>query len=106
AIVDPCCCSGRGLSIFCPANLLVDTRRDRVSLPTNELISEMLMGVQRLGQVIYVAADMEPSVAFYRDVLGLRLKFQEGGRWAAFDTGQATFALSSPQEATGCPGSM
>lgn len=64
------------------------------------------MGVQRLGQVIYVAADMEPSVAFYRDVLGLRLKFQEGGRWAAFDTGQATFALSSPQEATGCRGSM
>ena len=64
------------------------------------------MGVQRLGQVIYVATDMEPSVVFYRDVLGLRLKFQDGDQWAAFDAGQATFALSAPQEAAGCSGSM
>jgi lactoylglutathione lyase len=37
-------------------------------------------------------SDMSRSVAFYRDVLGLPLKFQSPG-WTEFQTGATTFAL-------------
>lgn len=35
---------------------------------------------------------------FYRDVLGLPLKFQDGSRWAQFDAGGASFAVSAAGE--------
>lgn len=41
--------------------------------------------------VIYVS-DMERSVAFYRDVLGLPLKFSSPG-WSEFNNGGTTLAL-------------
>ena len=41
--------------------------------------------------VIYVS-DMERSVAFYRDTLGLSLKFSSPG-WSEFNTGSTTLAL-------------
>jgi lactoylglutathione lyase len=37
-------------------------------------------------------SDMARSVAFYRDTLGLRLKF-ESPEWTEFDTGTTTLAL-------------
>lgn len=42
--------------------------------------------------VIRYAGDLERSVAFYRDVLGLRFKFQRSG-YAEFDTGPVRFGL-------------
>jgi catechol 2,3-dioxygenase-like lactoylglutathione lyase family enzyme len=51
-------------------------------------------GAPDLGQVIYPVREMAPAVAFYRDVVGLPLKFQDGDRWAAFRAGAATFALA------------
>jgi len=42
--------------------------------------------------------DMEASVRFYLDVMGFRLKFRDGDRWAAFDTGTITLALASRDE--------
>lgn len=52
----------------------------------------------RLGNVLYPAQDVERAVAFYRDELGLTLRFQDGGRFAAFDGGGATFAIAGPEE--------
>jgi catechol 2,3-dioxygenase-like lactoylglutathione lyase family enzyme len=52
------------------------------------------VGVERLGQIIYGTHEMEPCIAFYRDAVGLKFKFRDGDRWAAFDCGAVTFALS------------
>lgn len=41
---------------------------------------------------IVFVADMEKAIAFYRDVMGLPLRFQSPG-WSEFDTGPTTLAL-------------
>ena len=50
-------------------------------------------------------SDMGRSVAFYRDVLGLPLRFESPG-WTEFDTGGTTLALhpGGPAAAGGAPG--
>lgn len=53
----------------------------------------------KLQNVYYVTRDMERAVAFYRDALGLRMKFQDGTNWAQFDAGGVNFSLSAPEEA-------
>lgn len=53
----------------------------------------------KLQNAYYVTSDMDRAVAFYRDALGLRMKFQDGERWAQFDAGGVNFSLSSPDEA-------
>jgi lactoylglutathione lyase len=45
-----------------------------------------------LNYAIVFVSDMGRSVAFYRDVLGLPLKFESPG-WTEFATGGATLAL-------------
>lgn len=57
------------------------------------------MPISRIQNAYYVTQEMEASVAFYRDALGLKLKFQDGARWAQFDAGGSNFSLSSPEEA-------
>ncbi|MDL4771550.1 MULTISPECIES: VOC family protein [Thermomonosporaceae] len=52
----------------------------------------------RIGNVLYPAKDVEQAVRFYRDALGLPLKFQDGGRFAALDGGGTTFAIAGPEE--------
>ncbi len=47
----------------------------------------------RLDHVYYWTSDMDRAVAFYRDVLGLRLIRQDGPSWAEFDTGTVRLAL-------------
>ena len=61
------------------------------------------MAVKRIQNAYYVVADMERTVAFYRD-LGLTLKFQDGARWAQFDVAGAALALSSAEEGAVAPG--
>lgn len=46
----------------------------------------------RLNYAIVFVGDMARSVAFYRDVIGLPLKF-ESPEWTEFVTGEATLAL-------------
>ena len=46
----------------------------------------------RLNYAIVFVSDMQRSVAFYRDVLGLPLKFETPG-WTEFATEGATLAL-------------
>jgi catechol 2,3-dioxygenase-like lactoylglutathione lyase family enzyme len=56
----------------------------------------------RLGYVIVFVADMNQAVAFYRDTLGLPLKFQSP-EWSEFATGETTLALhpASPRNPAG-----
>ena len=50
-----------------------------------------MQGTQ-LRYVIKFVADMDKAVKFYRDVLGLQLKFESSG-WSEFVTGETTLAL-------------
>ena len=46
----------------------------------------------RLNYAIKFVSDMDSAVAFYRDTLGLTLKFQSPF-WSEFETGETTLAL-------------
>src|SRR5882724_9000764 len=55
----------------------------------------------RVNYAIVFVSDMQRSVAFYRDVLGLPLKFESPG-WTEFSTQGATLALhASPTPSSG-----
>jgi lactoylglutathione lyase len=47
---------------------------------------------KKLTYVIKYVEDMDRAVKFYRDVLGLPLKFESPG-WSEFATGETTLAL-------------
>src|SRR5580704_6800011 len=51
----------------------------------------------KLSYVIKFVADMNRAVKFYRDVLGLDLKFASPG-WSEFATGETTLALHAASE--------
>ena len=51
----------------------------------------------KLTYAIHFVADMERAVAFYRDTLGLPLKFASP-HWSEFDTGETTLALHPASE--------
>ena len=50
-----------------------------------------MQGAQ-LRYVIKFVYDMDKAVRFYRDALGLKLKFESPG-WSEFSTGETTLAL-------------
>jgi lactoylglutathione lyase len=52
----------------------------------------------KVDYVMVNVSDMPRSVAFYRDTLGLRLKFESPG-WSEFDTGSTTLALHAARAA-------
>ena len=52
----------------------------------------MSIQLHKPNYVIIYVSDMERSVSFYRDVLGLPMKFTSPG-WTEFDTGTTTVAL-------------
>ncbi|MBV9573330.1 MAG: VOC family protein [Acidobacteriales bacterium] len=60
------------------------------------------MATPKLSYVIEFVADMDRAVKFYRDVLGLSLKFESPG-WSEFSTGETTLGLhpSSEKDAAG-----
>ena len=47
----------------------------------------------QLDHVYYWTANMDASVAFYRDVVGLELVRRDGDEWAEFDAGSVRLAL-------------
>jgi lactoylglutathione lyase len=53
----------------------------------------------RLNYAIVFVSDMKRSVSFYRDVLGLQLRF-ESPDWSEFATEGATLALHSAEPAS------
>jgi predicted enzyme related to lactoylglutathione lyase len=42
--------------------------------------------------------DLEAAVSFYRDTLGLTVKFRDGGRYCAIDAGGFTLGLAAQEE--------
>ena len=60
----------------------------------------MSMQLRTLDYVIVFVSDMQRSTAFYRDLLGLPLKFSSPG-WTEFVTGSTTLALHPARDATG-----
>lgn len=53
--------------------------------------------VAKVTYVIKYVADMNRAVAFFRDKLGLKLKFQSP-EWSEFLTGETTLALHAASE--------
>src|SRR3954453_11728828 len=53
-------------------------------------------GIGRIGQIAIPVRDLDRAVAFYRDVLGLRLLFQAPPGLAFFDCGGVRLMLSVP----------
>jgi lactoylglutathione lyase len=51
----------------------------------------------RLNYAIKFVSDMDAAVTFYRDALGLSLRFQSPF-WSEFDTGETTLALHPASE--------
>ena len=51
----------------------------------------------RLTYVMKFVTDMDKAVSFFRDTLGLPLKFQSPG-WSEFQTGEVTLALHPANE--------
>ena len=49
--------------------------------------------IKRVSNTFYFTNDMDASVGFYRDTLGLALRYQAGKDWAEFDVGGVTVAL-------------
>jgi predicted enzyme related to lactoylglutathione lyase len=47
---------------------------------------------------MYPVDDVEKASEFYRDALGLSVKFVDGSRYAALDGTTTTFALAGPEE--------
>lgn len=54
----------------------------------------------RLNYAIVLVSDMQRSVAFYRDVIGLPVRFQSPG-WTEFATEGATLALHGSEGGAG-----
>ncbi|MBV8855420.1 MAG: VOC family protein [Acidobacteria bacterium] len=61
--------------------------------------------LDKLDYIILMVSDMRRSVEFYRDALGLTLKFESPG-WAEFQTGETTLALHPAGAQAGAPGAF
>ncbi|MFE3838792.1 VOC family protein [Pseudogemmobacter sonorensis] len=51
-----------------------------------------------IKQILVPVSDMDRAVAFYSGHFGFRLKFRDGDRYAAFDGGGITLALTAQGE--------
>jgi methylmalonyl-CoA/ethylmalonyl-CoA epimerase len=60
-------------------------------------------GIERIGQLAIPVADLERAVAFYSDVLGLRLLFRAPPGLAFFDCGGVRLMPSRPEGADAPP---
>ena len=58
----------------------------------------MSLQIQKLDYIIIFVSDMQRSTEFYRDLLGLSLKFSSPG-WTEFATGTTTIALHPARDA-------
>lgn len=55
--------------------------------------------VLKLGMVVHPVGNLSEAVSFYRDALGLEVKFRDGDRFCALDVGGTTLALAAREEA-------
>src|SRR5438477_9817911 len=57
------------------------------------------MHIEKIGQIAIPVTDVDRSIAFYRDVLGLSFLFRAGANLAFFDCGGVRILLDKPEEA-------
>ena len=62
------------------------------------------MAIKKFSSAYYVIKDMDKAVTFYKDVLGLAIKFRDGNRWTQFDVNGVGVALADPSEGSVPPG--
>lgn len=62
------------------------------------------MAVKKFSSAYYVVRNMDQAVGFYKDLLGLNVKFRDGNRWTQFDVNGVAVALADPSEGTVPPG--
>lgn len=62
------------------------------------------MEVVKVSSVYYVVGEMDRALALFRDTLGLKLKFQDGAKWAQFDVTGTQVALATPAPGQVAPG--
>jgi predicted enzyme related to lactoylglutathione lyase len=60
-------------------------------------ISRRCLTAAKLSYIIEFVADMDRAIKFYRDTIGLPLKFHSPG-WSEFGTGETTLALHPASE--------
>jgi predicted enzyme related to lactoylglutathione lyase len=60
--------------------------------------------LKRVQSVYYTVKNMDRAVEFYQTVFGMKLKFRDGDKWAQFDGGNVSVALSSPEESASVDG--
>ena len=48
--------------------------------------------------LLYPVERLDPAIGFFRDALGLPLKFRDGERYAALDAGGLTLGLAAGEE--------
>ncbi len=60
--------------------------------------------LKRVQSVYYTVKDMNRAVEFYQGVFGMALKFRDGDKWAQFDGGSVSVALSSAGESASLEG--
>ena len=58
----------------------------------------MPLSLSRIGQISVTVHDLDRAVAFYRDVLGMKLLFQVPPKMAFFDCGGIRLMLAVPEE--------
>ena len=58
-------------------------------------------GLTRIGQIAVTIQSLPRAVAFYRDILGMRLLFEAPPAMAFFDCGGIRLMLSEPEGAKG-----
>jgi methylmalonyl-CoA/ethylmalonyl-CoA epimerase len=73
--------------------MMPDASLDRTSLDQ----ATAAPAVRRIGQIAVPVDDLDRAVAFYRDVLGLRLLFQAPPGLAFFECGGVRLMLSRPE---------
>src|SRR5712692_7067330 len=56
------------------------------------------IGLSRIGQIAMTVQDLPRAVAFYRDVLGMRLLFEAPPSLAVFDCGGVRLMMSPPEQ--------
>jgi methylmalonyl-CoA/ethylmalonyl-CoA epimerase len=57
------------------------------------------MSLRVIDHVWFWVADLDRAVAFYRDVLGLKLLYRTGDEWAEFEAGPIRLGLHGPGSA-------
>ncbi|MAQ56130.1 MAG: glyoxalase [Rhodospirillales bacterium] len=63
--------------------------------------------VKKLQNTYYITENMDKSVEFYRDCLGLSVSFRDKNKWTQMKAGEVNFSLSSVEEgASGATGAV